>query len=94
MANSLIIFTETGLKNMITGLGELPSKFVHALLLDIDAQLGMAEKDVKAHLALIEQHLAPAKAKLDAVEAEAKKVADAAEAAAKALEGTPSAPSE
>lgn len=87
----VLVLTEEFLKRVLVGLGEIPSKFAHDVILDIEAQLTMAERGVEAHVALIEQHMAPAKAKLEAIvaaakaeaEAEAEKIAAAAKLAAK-----------
>lgn len=62
MANSLVIFTEEGIKRIITALGELPAKLSHELLNDVDSQLNLIKTDVKSYVAMIEQHLAPHKA--------------------------------
>lgn len=86
MASTVLIFTEEGFKHIVNGLGELPAKLVHALLLDIDAQVSMVEKDVKGYLALIEQHLAPVKAKLDVIVAGEEAAAKAEAEQALALE--------
>lgn len=71
MANSLLIFTEEGVKRIITALGELPAKLSHELLNDVNWQLSLITKDVKSYVAMIEQHLAPHK---KAVAAEVKAV--------------------
>lgn len=67
MSNSLIIVSEEFLKRILVGLGELPSKFAHAVILDIEAQVALAETDVKAYVALIEEHLQPHKDKAAAL---------------------------
>lgn len=69
MSNSLIIVSEEFLKRILVGLGELPSKFAHAVILDIEAQVSLAEKDVKAYVAMVEEHLAPHKAAATALPA-------------------------
>jgi hypothetical protein len=67
MPNSLIIVSEEFLKRIFVGLGELPSKFAHDVILDIEAQVALAGKDVKAYVAMVEEHLAPHKAAADAL---------------------------
>jgi hypothetical protein len=62
MANTLLIFTEEGVKRIVAGLGELPSKLAHELLNDIDFQLNMLKTDVKKYVATVEEHLTPHKA--------------------------------
>ncbi len=62
MANSILIFTEEGVKRIIAGLAELPAKLSHELLNDIEVQLGLIKKDVKSYVAMVEEHLAPHKA--------------------------------
>jgi hypothetical protein len=66
MPNSLIIVSEEYMKRIFVGLGEIPSKFAHEVILDLEAQLSMADKDVKAYVALVEKHLLPHKAKIPA----------------------------
>lgn len=82
MTNKVIVLTENGLQAVINGLGELPAKVSHALLIDLDTQLGMAEKDLKRYVDMVEEHLAPFKSKLTVIEdksaALAKKIADEA----------------
>lgn len=75
MANSLVIFTEEGIKRMIAGLAELPAKLSHELLNDVESQLGLIKKDVKAYVAMIEQHLAPHKESVPAEASPAKEPA-------------------
>lgn len=65
MVNSLVIFTEEGIKRIIAALGELPAKRSHELLNDVDSQLNLIKTDVKSYVAMIEQHLAPHKAEAE-----------------------------
>jgi len=62
MANSILIFTEEGVKRMIAGLAELPAKLSHDLLNDVESQLALIKKDVKSYVAMVEEHLTPHKA--------------------------------
>lgn len=80
MANSLLIFTEEGVKRVLAGLAELPSKLSHELLNDIESQLSMLKNDIHKYVALVEEHFAPHKA---AVVQAADKIASTVETAAK-----------
>lgn len=62
MSNTLLIFTEEGVKRVIAGLAELPGKISHELLNEIEAQLGLIKSDIKKYVALVEEHFAPHKA--------------------------------
>jgi|SRR5882672_5898157 len=79
MTNSIIVVTEEFLKRVFVGLGEIPSKFAHQVILDFEAQLNMAKEDTKKFVSFIEEHLAPHKAEIALQEA---KVAAAVAAAA------------
>jgi hypothetical protein len=67
MANSIVIFTEEGIKRVVAGLAELPAKLSHELLNDIESQLSLVKSDVKRYVAMVEEHLAPHKAAVPAV---------------------------
>lgn len=62
MANSILVFTEEGVKRIIAGLAELPAKLSHELLNDVESQLGLIKADVAKYVAMVEEHLAPHKA--------------------------------
>src|SRR6266850_54377 len=85
MANSLLIFTEEGVKRVLAGLAELPSKLSHELLNDIESQLSMIKEDIQKYVALVEEHFTPHKAEAllqetkAKVESEAKAVKAAAD---------------
>jgi hypothetical protein len=89
MSNSVIVLSEELLKRVYLGLGELPSKVSHIVILEIEAQEKLADANVKAYIGLIEQHLQPFKDKLAtaeaAVKAEAEKVAAKVEQVAAAV---------
>ena len=78
MANTILIFTEEGVKRVLSGLGELPSKVAHELLNDVESQLKLLKEDAKRYVALVEEHLAPhkvvteVKAEVSAVAADVK----------------------
>jgi len=61
MSNLLIIVSEEFLKRIFVGLGEIPSKYAHEVILDLEAQMNLAKNDVKAHVDLVEKHLQPYK---------------------------------
>lgn len=61
MSNTLLIFTEEGVKRVIAGLSELPSKISHDLLNDIESQLGLIKSDIKKYVSLVEEHFSPHK---------------------------------
>lgn len=75
MANSILIFTEEGVKRIIAGLAELPAKLSHELLNDVESQLGLLKRDVKKYVAMVEEHLEPHKDAISAA-AETAKVAE------------------
>lgn len=70
MANKLIILTEDYLQNVLIALGELPAKFSHAILVEIETQTQKADLDLKAHIESIEAHLKPLKVALESQHAE------------------------
>lgn len=70
MPNTILIFTEEGVKRIIAGLAELPAKLSHELLNDVESQLSLIKADVSKYVAMVEEHLAPHK---DNVPADASK---------------------
>lgn len=88
MANKILVIGEEFMKRVFVGLGEIPSKFAHEVILDFEAQLNLAEQDIKKYVELIEEHLMPHKAKValedaKAAAAVAEKVVSTVETAAK-----------
>lgn len=84
MAHNILVVSEEFMKRVFIGLGELPSKFAHSVILDFEAQLGLAQTDVKKYVAMIEEHLMPHKAAV--VLQEAKDAAAKAEKAVSTIE--------
>jgi hypothetical protein len=82
--SNVIVVSEEFLKRIFVGLGEMPAKFSHAVIIDIEAQLKTAEEAPHKLLALIEQHLAPVKAKVAADAAKVEAIPAAAVADVKA----------
>lgn len=76
MSNTIFVLSEEFVKRIFVGLGEIPSKFSHVVILELEAQAKAAETEAHKIIALVEQHLAPLKAKVEAEAAKTK--ADAA----------------
>lgn len=94
--SNILVLSEEFVKRIFIGLGEMPSKFSHVVILDIEAQIKAAEAETHKIVALVEQHLAPLKAKVEAekvaaeavvaqVETKAQEVVDAGKAVAKVV---------
>jgi hypothetical protein len=72
MSTQILVLSEEFIKRIFVGLGEMPSKFSHNVILEIEAQLKAAENEAHRVVALVEAPLNALKAKVAADAAKAK----------------------
>lgn len=72
MSNQILVLSEEYIKRIFVGLGEVPAKFSHEVILAIESQLKAAETEYEKLVAVVENHIAPLKAKIAADAAKAK----------------------
>ena len=53
----VLVFSDEFLSLVLVGLGELPAKVSHKVIVDIEDQVDLKTKDPKAYLALVKKSL-------------------------------------
>jgi hypothetical protein len=64
--SNILVLSEEFVKRILVGLGEIPAKFSHEVILEVEAQLKAAKDEAHKVVAFVETHLEPLKAKVSA----------------------------